>query len=110
MLQCINDNAYKLDLPGEYGVSASFNVSNLSPFDAGDNLRTNPFQEKENDATVTAQRHGLGEIQPACGIQRQYLKDPLSLPSGLVIRLRAKCYKKALDGLVQQEVGEIVDS
>ncbi|KAH9744190.1 Endonuclease [Citrus sinensis] len=29
----INDNAYKLDLPGEYNVSATFNVSDLSPFD-----------------------------------------------------------------------------
>jgi hypothetical protein len=38
----INDNAYKLDLPGEYGISASFNVANLSPFNVGDDLRTNP--------------------------------------------------------------------
>ncbi|GKV34679.1 hypothetical protein SLEP1_g43033, partial [Rubroshorea leprosula] len=29
----INDNAYKLELPGEYNVSATFNVSDLSPFD-----------------------------------------------------------------------------
>ncbi|KAH9648161.1 WD REPEATS REGION domain-containing protein [Citrus sinensis] len=28
----INDNAYKLDLPGEYNVSATFNVSDLYPF------------------------------------------------------------------------------
>jgi hypothetical protein len=41
----INDNAYKLDLPSEYGVSASFNVAYLSPFDVGDDLRTNPSQE-----------------------------------------------------------------
>ena len=32
----INDNAYKLDLPGEYNVSATFNVSDLSPFDIGE--------------------------------------------------------------------------
>ncbi|KAH9744256.1 hypothetical protein KPL70_003624 [Citrus sinensis] len=32
----INDNAYKLDLPGEYNVSATFNVSDLSPFDVGE--------------------------------------------------------------------------
>ncbi|GKU93218.1 hypothetical protein SLEP1_g6826 [Rubroshorea leprosula] len=29
----INDNAYKLELPGEYNVSATFNVYELSPFD-----------------------------------------------------------------------------
>jgi hypothetical protein len=32
-------------LPGEYGVSASFNVADLSPFDVGDDLRANPSQE-----------------------------------------------------------------
>jgi hypothetical protein len=32
VLERINDNAYKLYLPGEYGVSASFNVSDLSYF------------------------------------------------------------------------------
>ena len=45
----INDNAHKLDLPDEYGVSATFNVSDLSPFDAGDDLRTNPSNEDGND-------------------------------------------------------------
>jgi len=35
ILERINDNAYKLDLPGEYNVSASFNVADLSPFDVG---------------------------------------------------------------------------
>ena len=45
----INDNAHKLDLPDEYGVSATLNVSDLSPFDAGDDLRTNPSNEGGND-------------------------------------------------------------
>jgi hypothetical protein len=45
VVERINDNAYKLDLSGEYGVSASFNVADLSPFDVGDDLRTNPSQE-----------------------------------------------------------------
>ncbi|KAH9698149.1 Endonuclease [Citrus sinensis] len=49
VLERINDNAYKLDLPGEYNVSATFNVSDLSPFDVGVDLRTNPLQEEGND-------------------------------------------------------------
>ncbi|KAI3465703.1 hypothetical protein Pfo_022366 [Paulownia fortunei] len=78
VVECINDNAYKLELPGEYGVSASFNVSDLSPFDVGDeDLRTNP-----------------------------QLHDPLSLPSGPITRFRAKRFKEALYGLIQQ-VGEM---
>ncbi|KAH9698010.1 hypothetical protein KPL71_023835 [Citrus sinensis] len=45
----INDNAYKLDLPGEYNVSVPFNVSDLSPFDVGQDSRMNPFEERGND-------------------------------------------------------------
>jgi hypothetical protein len=39
ILERINDNAYKVDLLGEYGVSAIFNVSDLTLFDVGDDLR-----------------------------------------------------------------------
>ena len=55
VLQRINNNAYKLEHPSEYGnVSATSNVSDLSLFDVGDeddgaDLRTNPFEERGND-------------------------------------------------------------
>ena len=49
VLERINDNAYKLDLPDEYNVSATFNVTDLSLFYVGDDLRTNHFQEEGND-------------------------------------------------------------
>ncbi|GKD30814.1 reverse transcriptase domain-containing protein, partial [Tanacetum coccineum] len=38
VLQRISDNAYKIDLPGRYGVSATFNVADLSPYTEGDEL------------------------------------------------------------------------
>ena len=103
-MERINDNAYKLDLPGEYGVSTSFNVADLSPFDAGDDLRTNPSQEGENDAIQGAEyaedergadhTHGSGD---------KFAQDPLSLSSGPITRLRAKHFKEALIGLIQEK-------
>ena len=35
----INNNAYKVNLLGEYGVSVTFNVSDLFLFDIGDDSR-----------------------------------------------------------------------
>ena len=55
VLERLNDNAYKIDLPSEYQVHNTFNVCDLSPFptlddDDASNLRSNSFQEGENDA------------------------------------------------------------
>lgn len=38
VLERINDNAYKFDFPADYGVSATFNVANLSAYQAYDYL------------------------------------------------------------------------
>lgn len=50
----INDNAYKVDLPGEYGVYATFNVRDLSSFDfeSDSYLRTNTFDGRGNDTNA----------------------------------------------------------
>jgi hypothetical protein len=39
ILKRINDNAYKVDLLGECGVSITFNVSDFTLFDVGDDLK-----------------------------------------------------------------------
>jgi hypothetical protein len=43
IIERINDNTYKVDLLGEYGVSATFNVFDLFSFDVGDDSRSNTF-------------------------------------------------------------------
>ena len=73
----INDNAYKVDLPGEYGVSATFNVSDLTLFDVGDDSRSNHFEERGDDAD-----------QP--NTKRNHASDPLEVPVGPITRARAK--------------------
>ncbi|XP_042992210.1 uncharacterized protein LOC122318677, partial [Carya illinoinensis] len=83
ILEKINDNAYKVDLPGEYNVSATFNVSDLSPFDVGEDSRSNPFEERGNDGNQG----------------RPTLKDPLQVPDGPITRSRAKKIKEAMQGL-----------
>jgi len=52
ILEWVNDNAYKVDLPRDYGVSATFNVDDLSPYLEDDhlaNLRENSPQQGEDD-------------------------------------------------------------
>jgi hypothetical protein len=85
VLERINDNVYKLDLPGEYNVSATFNVTDLSPFDVGDDLRANPFQEEGND-----------------GDQGTASKDLVQVPIGPVTRAQARKFKDVLNGLIQE--------
>ena len=72
-----------MDLLGEYNISATFNVSDLSHFDVGDDLRTNPFEEMGNDEN------------------QQAFKDPLHVPIGPITKARSKMIKEALNGLIQ---------
>ena len=84
VLERINDNAYKLYLPGEYNISSTFNVSDLSPFDVGDDSRMNPFEERGNDKN------------------QQAFKDPLHVLVGPITSARSKKIKEALNGLIQE--------
>jgi hypothetical protein len=83
IIKRVNDNAYKIDLLGEYNVSATFNVSDIYLFDVGDDSRTNSFEERGNDTIQATPR------------------DLLEILGGLVTRFRTKRFKEALNGLHQ---------
>lgn len=85
VLEKINDNAYRIDIPGEYNVSTTFNVSDLSPFDVSDS-GTNPFKEGRDDTCTT--RHNIKD-------------DGLTFPLGPITRGRAKTLKDKLQTTVQ---------
>jgi len=90
VLERVNDNAYKLDLPGEYNVSATFNVADLSPFDAGEDSRSNPFEEEKNDEN----QRGPSPIE----------EESFKLPSGPITRSKSKRMQEVLNGLIQKHV------
>ena len=56
----------------EYNISATFNVSDLSHFDVGDDSRTNPLEERGNDEN------------------QQAFKDPLHVLIGPITKARSK--------------------
>ena len=116
VLERINDNAYKIDLKGEYNVSGTFNVADLSPFDVGDELdsRTNHPKEGGNDMDVTKLKDsggicigdsldGLdGEDNKETKVKvKDKAKDPLSMPQGPITRSRSKKLQEALIGYMQ---------
>ena len=74
-----------MDLSGEFNVSTTFNVSDLSPFDVGEDSRSNPFEERGNDGNQGGPT----------------LKDPLQVPDGPITRSRPKQIKEVMHGLVQ---------
>jgi translation initiation factor IF-1 len=55
ILEKINDNAYKLELPLEFGVIPTFNISDLRPYLGEEDevpLRTTSIQEGEDDEDI----------------------------------------------------------
>ena len=66
ILEKVNDNAYKLELPSSHGVSSTFNVADLVPFHEEDmlpSLRSCFSKEGEDDVGLTTSNsHELTKI------------------------------------------------
>jgi len=88
LLEKVKNNAYKIDLSGEYDISCTINVADLKPYyedDPGENLRANSFQYRENDVPIEdhddCQSEELPkskEIQDVLKVMRNELEDKVS--------------------------------
>ena len=74
----------ELDFLNEYNVSATFNITELSPLYVCDDLRTNHFQGEWNDG----------------GMTREWSADLLEILLGPMTRARAKRFKETLNILI----------
>jgi len=81
----INGNTYKVDLSGEYDVSVTLNVADLTLFDTSFHSRLNHLEKSGGDVD-----HPINT------------KDPLHIPNGPFTRFKVKALKEELNGLVVQ--------
>jgi hypothetical protein len=66
ILEKIKDNAYKLELPIEFGVSPTFNISDLRPYLGEEDevpSRTTSIQEGEDDEDITTSDTTIPSIE-----------------------------------------------
>ena len=82
IIKKINNNAYQLDLPAEYGVHPTFNITDLVPFignvadeDGNQDLRANPFQGGGDNVTPPSP---IAPSSPSPSLSPSPLKGPMT--------------------------------
>ncbi|KAL4387260.1 hypothetical protein GQ457_09G018000 [Hibiscus cannabinus] len=116
IVEKVNDNAYKLDLPGEYIVTATFNISDLTPFYDSADLRSNPFQDGEDDVSTSVPAPIVDpEVLPQGPITQTGDEpggQPPSLQVQAIIQELKKSFREELEpihdrAIKEQELGDL---
>ncbi|GJT58336.1 reverse transcriptase domain-containing protein [Tanacetum coccineum] len=91
ILKKINDNAYKVELPGHYGVSSTFNVADLSPYtpdaDFDDDSGSSRGIEINKSGLEKLTRNGVNNMegQVSVGDLRKYEVGLISVKDSLLL-------------------------
>ena len=82
ILEQVGPNAYKVDLPGDYGISATFNVADLRPYvdesEEISSLRSNSSQPGEDDGDHSIQPI-LDQVTNLSPVQRSSIAKEVHL-------------------------------
>lgn len=101
VLEKINDNAYRLELPSELNVSSTFNVTDLSPFSMDEQvLRSKHFQEGGNDEDIVAEEE-LEDNEDQPEDDQAKPKAP-TIPEGAITRNRARVLQYKFDAFIEK--------
>jgi hypothetical protein len=102
VLAKINDNAYKIELPDDYGVSTTFNVADLAPYFGPEESesRTTPFQEGEDDEVISTS-FAQSQVNQGHDIKDVTLEQE-QLNIGPITRSRAKKLQQQVTSLLAE--------
>nr|GEU78864.1 hypothetical protein [Tanacetum cinerariifolium] len=82
IVECVGDYAYKVELLGHYGVSATFNVKDLSPFHGENELNSRTSFFNKGGMTPLASRIATKDLKTVVGLVTKFWRVARSIQKG----------------------------